>query len=139
MQSGICPQRCPSRGVTDTSPKQAVLSPAGTQGLSPACELTAGCAVRPLCACAWVLETSMGSERCAPSQFAHEDVKFHVLMFRNYHIWETIINLCLLPGLSSCSQLTPCSCCPSFASCPSPLLLHFSVPDPTSWKPGTGR
>lgn len=55
-------------------------------------------------------------------------------MSRNYHIWETIINLCLLPGPSSCSQFMPCSCCPSFASCPSPLLPHFCVLDPTSCK-----
>lgn len=36
-----------------------------------------------------------GSERCSLS-VAHEDIKFNVLMSRNYHIWETLINLCLL-------------------------------------------
>lgn len=91
------------------------------------------CSTSPVCMCMGA-GNQHGLREMHFFPAAHEDIKFHVLMSRNYHIWETLINLCLLSGRSSCSQLTPCPCCPSFASCPSPLLLHLCVPDPTSCK-----
>lgn len=40
---------------------------------------------------------------------AHEGIKFNVLMYRDYHIWETLINLCLPPCvlLSSLLPIPP--------------------------------
>lgn len=41
----------------------------------------------------------IGSERCSPLSVAHRDIKFNVLMSRNYRIWEMLINLCLSPWI----------------------------------------
>lgn len=36
---------------------------------------------------------------------AHKDIEFNVLMSRDYHIWETLINLCLPPWVLLSSLL----------------------------------